>query len=161
MSEIKLPPEIAMLKTYARAIILGIVALAAVFTAVYTVGPEEVGVVTRFGEFDRTVTSGLNFKAPFGIESVQKVPVERQLKARIWIFVRRNRGVRSTYVKAGYAQESLMLTGDLNLADVEWVVQYRIVDPYLYLFRVRNAENTLRDMSESVIRKSGRRPNGK
>lgn len=153
MSEIKLPPEIAMLKTYARAIILGLVVLAAVFTSVYTVGPEEVGVVTRFGEFDRTVTPGLNFKAPFGIESVQKVPVERQLKQEFG-FRTQESGVRSTYIKAGYGDESLMLTGDLNLADVEWVVQYRIVDPYLYLFRVRNADKTLRDMSESVIRKA-------
>ncbi|MCC5926602.1 MAG: FtsH protease activity modulator HflK [Bacteroidetes bacterium] len=152
MSEIKLPPELAMLKKYAKFIVLGMVAAFGLFTSVYTVGPEEVGVVTRFGKFDRIVTPGLNFKAPFGVESVDKVPVERQLKQEFG-FRTRESGVRSTYIKAGFEDESLMLTGDLNLADVEWVIQYRIVDPYLYLFRVRNAEKTLRDMSESVVRK--------
>jgi membrane protease subunit HflK len=117
------------------------------------VGPEEVGVVVRFGKFDRIVTPGLNFKMPLGIESVEKVPVERQLKQEFG-FRTTSSGVRSSYSKAPYADESLMLTGDLNLADVEWVIQYRIVDPYQYLFRVRNAEKTLRDMSESVVRKA-------
>ncbi|MCH8496185.1 MAG: FtsH protease activity modulator HflK [Balneolales bacterium] len=152
MSEVKLPPEVLMLKKYAKSIIVGIIIAIGLFSTIYTVGPEEVGVVTRFGKFDRVVTSGLNFKAPFGVESVDKVPVERQLKQEFG-FRTTESSVRSSYTKRGFEDESIMLTGDLNLADVEWVIQYRIVDPYLYLFRVRNADKTLRDMSESVVRK--------
>lgn len=147
-----IPPEIKMIKQYAKPIIIGLLALITLFTTVYTVGPEEVGVVIRFGKFERSVDPGLNFKIPFGIEKVEKIPVERQLKQEFG-FRTTSSGVRSTYSKAEFADESLMLTGDLNLADVEWVVQYRISDPYLFLFRVRNAEKTLRDMSESVVRK--------
>lgn len=147
-----LPPEIKLLKQYSKSIIIGLLALITLFTTVYTVGPEEVGVVIRFGKFERSVEPGLNFKIPFGVESVEKIPVERQLKQEFG-FRTTTSGVRSTYSKAEFADESLMLTGDLNLADVEWVVQYRISDPYLFLFRVRNAEKTLRDMSESVVRK--------
>jgi len=146
------PPEIIMLKQYAKPIIIGLLTLITLFTTIYTVGPEEVGVVIRFGKFERSVDPGLNFKIPFGIEKVEKIPVERQLKQEFG-FRTTSSGVRSTYSKAEFADESLMLTGDLNLADVEWVVQYRISEPYLFLFRVRNAEKTLRDMSESVVRK--------
>jgi membrane protease subunit HflK len=152
MSDMRMPPELLLAKKYAKTIVVVFLALITVFTTVYTVGPEEVGVVVRLGKFDRTVPSGLNFKLPLGIESVQKVPVERQLKQEFG-FRTTTSGVRSTYAKAQFVDESLMLTGDLNLADVEWVIQYRITDPYLYLFRVRNAEKTLRDMSESAVRK--------
>lgn len=152
MSDMRMPPELLLAKKYAKTIVVGFLALITVLTTVYTVGPEEVGVVVRLGKFDRTVPSGLNFKLPLGIESVQKVPVERQLKQEFG-FRTTTSGVRSTYAKAQFVDESLMLTGDLNLADVEWVIQYRITDPYLYLFRVRNAEKTLRDMSESAVRK--------
>jgi membrane protease subunit HflK len=79
------------------------------------------------------------------------VPVQRQLKQEFG-YRTTQAGVNTTYRKAGYDGESLMLTGDLNLADVEWVVQYRINDPYSYLFKVRNADETLRDISESAMR---------
>ncbi len=147
-----LPPELKILSKYFKSILIGVVAVIALFTTIYTVGPEEVGVVVRLGKYERTVEPGLNFKLPFGVESVEKVPVERQLKQEFG-FRTTGSGIRSTYTKAQYVDESLMLTGDLNLADVEWVVQYRIVDPYLFLFRVRNAEKTLRDMAESAVRK--------
>jgi membrane protease subunit HflK len=82
---------------------------------------------------------------------VRRVPVQRQLKTEFG-YRTREAGVNSTYQKEGYADESLMLTGDLNLADVEWVVQYRIDDPYNFLFKIRNPEQTLRDMSEASMR---------
>lgn len=141
-----------MLKKYARGILIGLLALIGLFTSIYTVGPEEVGVVVRFGKYERTENPGLNFKLPYGVEWVEKIPVERQLKQEFG-FRTATSGVRSTYEKGPYVEESLMLTGDLNLADVEWVVQYRISDPYLFMFKVRNAEKTLRDMSESAVRK--------
>jgi membrane protease subunit HflK len=132
-------------------IIAGFIGVILLFTTIYTVGPEEVGVIVRFGKYDRTVTPGLNFKIPFWVENVYKIPVERQLKQEFG-FRTTSIGERTQYSKGNFGDESLMLTGDLNLADVEWVVQYRISDPYKYLFKVRNAEKTLRDMSESVVR---------
>ena len=152
MPGMSVPPELKLLRKFIRPILIGLLVLIGLITSIYTVGPEEVGVVVRFGKYERTVEPGLNFKMPFGIESVDKIPVERQLKQEFG-FRTTSSGVRSTYTKADYVDESLMLTGDLNLADVEWVVQYRISDPYLFLFKVRNAEKTLRDMSESAVRK--------
>jgi len=149
LREIKLPENPAR---FVRIGILGILILVILFTSIYTVGPEELGVITRFGAFTRSTEPGLHFKLPLGVERVQKVEVQRQQKDEFG-FRTQAAGVRSRYEARGYEGESLMLTGDLNAADVEWVVQYRIVDPYLYLFRVRNVRETLRDMSEAVVRK--------
>jgi membrane protease subunit HflK len=115
------------------------------------VEPEEVGVVLQFGKYTRTVNPGLNFKMPFGIEQVYKVPVERQLKLEFG-FRSTTPGIRTSYSPTKYREESLMLTGDLNAAEVEWIVQFRINDPYKFLFRVRNAEKTFRDINEAVMR---------
>lgn len=132
--------------------IIAVVLLAVlVFTSFYTVEPEEIAVVLRFGKFVGIQQSGLNFKLPFGIDQVEKVPVERQLKEEFG-FRTAEAGVRTEYSRQEYNGESLMLTGDLNIADVEWVVQYRIVDPFKYLFRVRNVQRTFRDMTEAVVR---------
>ncbi len=118
----------------------------------FTISPEEAGVVLRFGKHVRTVNPGLHFKLPFGMEKVYKVPVKRQLKAEFG-FRTVSAGIRTKYAKKGYEHESLMLTGDLNAADVEWIVQYRIDDPYKFLFRVRNTRTTFRDINEAVMRK--------
>ncbi len=140
------------LKKHIPKIILGLVVLIAVLTSTKTVGPEEEGVVVQFGKYNRTVQPGLNFIAPFWIERMHKIPVQRQLKQEFG-FRTTVSGQRSEYSKGNYSSESSMLTGDLNLTDVEWVVQYRITNSYMYLFKVRNAEKTLRDMSESAMRK--------
>ncbi|AKP50639.1 FtsH protease activity modulator HflK [Cyclobacterium amurskyense] len=149
--EINIDPD--WIKKYLSKIIIGLVVIVMVFSAVKTVGPEEEGVIIQLGEYNRTVSPGLSFIIPF-VETMYKIPVQRQLKQEF--------GFRSTststsgqsqYAKSGYVDESMMLTGDLNLTDVEWVVQYRIVDSYKYLFKVRNAEKTLNDMSESAMRK--------
>lgn len=120
------------------------------FSTFFQIRPEQVGVITRFGKYIRTVESGLNVKIPF-LEKVYKVPVERQQKLEFG-FRTVKAGIQSEFVKSGYSDESFMLTGDLNLADVEWVVQYRIDNPYNYLFKVRNPETTLRDISEAAVR---------
>lgn len=122
-----------------------------IFSSWFTVGAEEAGVILRLGKFNRNVDPGLHFKWPFGLESVYKIPVERQLKQEFG-FRTTNTDRRSEYSSASFTDESLMLTGDLNLADVEWVVQFRINDPYKFLFHIRNPENTLRDISEAVMR---------
>lgn len=145
-----IPPQVKNLFGNLKVIIIGAVAVVAAFSSFYTVEPEEVGVVQRFGEFVRTAESGLNYKIPF-VETVEIVPVERQLKQEFG-YRTVTAGVQSRYQKSGYVDESLMLTGDLNLADVEWVVQYRIEDAYQYLFKVRNPDKTLRDISEAAMR---------
>ena len=119
-------------------------------TTLFQVQPEEVGIITRFGKYVRKVESGLNMKVPI-IERLYKVAVERQQKEEFG-FRTTESGIRSEYTKEGTVNESLMLTGDLNLADVEWVVQYRIEDPYSFLFRVREPVVALRDISEASMR---------
>lgn len=147
----KMPSELGFIKKHVKSIVFGFFGLVLFWSSWFTVGPEEVGVVIRFGEFQRQVDPGLNFKIPMGFESVRKVPVERQLKQEFG-YRTISDGGQSRYEKSAYINESLMLTGDLNLADVEWVVQYRIIDPYNFLFRVRNPEKTLRDISEAAMR---------
>ncbi|MCK4305269.1 MAG: FtsH protease activity modulator HflK [Candidatus Eisenbacteria sp.] len=134
-----------------RWIILLLVVLILILTSLYTVGPEEIGIVLRFGEFVRSTDPGLHMRMPLGIETVTKVPIQRQLKAEFG-FRTISTSVRSQYAARGYEGESNMLTGDLNAADVEWVVQFRIVDPYEFLFRVRNVIETFRAMSEAIMR---------
>lgn len=147
--EININPD--WIKKYLFKIISGIVLLVILATAIKTVGPEEEGVVIQLGEYNRTVQPGLAFIIPF-MESMYKIPVQRQLKQEFG-FRTSNSSQRSEYSKTGFSDESIMLTGDLNLTDVEWVIQYRIVDSYKFLFKVRNAEKTLRDMSEAAMRK--------
>ena len=134
-----------------RTVILAILVIFIAFDSFYQVEPEEIGVVLRFGAYKKQTPPGLHYKLPFAIDRVVKVPVQRQQKAEFG-FRTEVPGVRSQFSSRGLGDESNMLTGDLNAAVVEWVVQYRIVDPYKYLFQVRNVEDTFRDMSEAVMR---------
>ena len=137
-----------------RFIIAGALLLMMGLTTFYTIEPEETGLVLRFGQVVKQgIEPGLHAKVPFGIDRVMKVPVQRQLKEEFGFRTVRA-GVQSQFSTKNFADESNMLTGDLNAAVVEWVVQYRIVDPYKYLFRVRNVEKTFRDMSEAVMRRT-------
>lgn len=135
-----------------KKIIIGVIVIIAALTSVKTIGPEEEGVVLFLGKYNRSMPPGLTFIVPFGLEKMYKIPVQRQLKQEFG-FRTVDAGVRTSYAKDAYRDESLMLTGDLNLGDVEWVVQYRIVNSYNYLFRVREAEDALHDMSEAAMRK--------
>jgi membrane protease subunit HflK len=147
---VDIPPQIRNLSGSFRYILLGVIALVVIFSSFFTVQPEEVGIITRFGEYTRTANPGLNFKMPF-VENVRYVPVQRQLKTEFG-YRSTAADVNTSYAKDGYRGESLMLTGDLNLADVEWVVQYRVDDPFNFLFKIRNPEQTLRDVSEAAMR---------
>lgn len=119
---------------------------------VYTVAVDEVGIIQRFGQYARTTSPGLNFKLPTGIEKVTKVKIRYVYKEEFG-FRTLKADVRTRYAAAdAYLNEALMLTGDLNVALVPWIVQYRIKDPYQYLFRVKNVRNTLRDLSEAAMR---------
>ncbi|HYX09868.1 MAG TPA: FtsH protease activity modulator HflK [Bacteroidales bacterium] len=140
------------IKKHYKSIIIVMVLLVVGFGSFFQIGTEEEGVVTRFGKHVRTVEPGLKMKIPF-IEKVYKVAVERQKKQEFG-FRTRQAGIRTQYSRTGSVteDEAIMLTGDLNLANVQWVVQYRISDPYNYLFKVRNPDNSLRDLSEAITR---------
>jgi modulator of FtsH protease HflK len=121
-------------------------------TMYYTVPPDSQGVVLRFGRFSSVEEPGLHFKIPFGVDRVETVPVKRQLKLEFGFATpgATNRMQHSS--RAQHLQEKSMVTGDLNAALVEWIVQYRIDDPRSFLFKVRAPESTLRDLSEAVMR---------
>jgi membrane protease subunit HflK len=133
-------------------LILAFIAAIFLFTTWFTIDPEEAGLVLRFGRFARQVRSGLHMKLPYPLETVVKVPVERQLKEEFGFRTTETGGGRSSYTTADFESESLMLTGDLNVAVVEWTAQFRVRDPYKYLFKVRNVRKTFRDMNETIMR---------
>jgi len=133
-------------------IIVAIIILLVGSSCFYTVGVDEVGVIQRFGKFSRTSPPGLNFKLPSGIEKATKVKVRYVFKEEFGLRTI-SAGVRTRYAAgSAYLNESLMLTGDLNVAVVPWIVQYRVKDPYKYLFKVRNVKSTLRDLTEATMR---------
>jgi membrane protease subunit HflK len=151
----------ALLRYYGRRINAKMVAIAVVglliavglLTSLYTVAPEGEAVVKRFGAVVRTEGPGLHAKWPFWIETATFVPTRRVLKEEFG-FRTVEAGQRSRYQKSAVEeQESLMLTGDLNVIDVEWVVQYRIDDPDKWLHQVRNPIGTIRDISEAIMRR--------
>lgn len=136
---------------------LALLAVILLFSTYYQVNADSVAVVQRFGRYVRTTEPGPHVKIPL-IETVTIVPVQRQLKAEFG-FRTSTPGVRSSFEQNDETKiEALMLTGDLNVAMVEWIVQYKVKDPYKYLFRVRNLDSsrgegtTFRDMNEAVMR---------
>lgn len=136
-----------------KGVILGLLAVALLWGSFYQVGPEEMGVILRFGRFVRTAEPGLHMKVPLGIERLMRVPVQRQLKVEFGFRTVRP-GINTEYTTdAETKAESVMLTGDLNVVDVEWIVQYKIRDPYKFLFKMREATETFRDMTEAVVRR--------
>src|SRR5579864_3521113 len=135
-----------------RVSVLAILALVVIgaWTAYYTVPSDSVAVVQRFGKYLTDVPPGLHFKLPLGIDAATIVPVKRQLKQE---FGFATPGATDPYqTSRDGKRETQMVTGDLNAVSVEWVVQYRISDPEKFLFDVREPRETLRDVSESVMR---------
>ena len=122
----------------------------AVFTTYYTVPADAVGVVLRFGKFHSIEQPGLHFKLPLGIDDVSTVPVRRQLKLEFGFGT--PDATNPDQVGDEPQREKGMVTGDLNAALVEWIVQYHVDDPQLFLFHVRDPGWTLRDLSEAVMR---------
>lgn len=125
--------------------------LIGLFTTYYTVPAESVGVVLRFGAFHAIEEPGLHWKVPFGVDEVELVPVRRQLKLEFGLQPSESWTNPDQYGESPPKERS-MVTGDLNAVIVEWVVQYHVDDPRLYLFHVREAGQTLRDLSEAVMR---------
>jgi len=165
-------------KRFLLPLLILVVLFSAVVTVFYQVGPDEMGVVQQFGRYVRTTPPGLRMKLPLGIETVQKVKVTHVFKEEFGfrtlqpgvrsIFEGREgesllggrstgserRGEKSLWGNQGnpYLDESLMLTGDLNTAVVEWIVQFRVKDPVRFAFRIRNIRETIRNMSEAMMR---------
>ena len=128
---------------------IALIVLIAASTSFYTVKADEQALILRFGKHVDTTNPGLHFKLPFGIDRKFAVPVKQIFKEEFG-FRTHSAGVRTQYDPNDQSQESLLLTGDLNIADVEWVVQYQIADPLKFLFSIRKPVAALRDLSESV-----------
>jgi len=142
-SEISVPDKLLSMGVFPIIVITIVIWL---LLGLYSVGPDEVGVVQRFGKYDRVVGPGLNYHFPYPIETV-KTPKVTEVK-RIEIGFR-------TIGKNQYRtieQESLMLTGDENIVDAELIVQYKIKEPIDYLFNFIGPELTLREASEASLR---------
>jgi len=158
--DIQMPDDIInagrkQFKDFSKAVPLiigGIFVLIGLFSSVYSIGPDELGVVQRFGRYARTTEPGLHTKLPFVIEKVTPVKVKKIFKEEFGMRTLRP-GIKTQYSSKSFHEESLMLTGDLNILDVEWIVQFKVVDPVKMLFRVRNPRSIIRDISEVVMRR--------
>jgi membrane protease subunit HflK len=126
-----------------------IAVLIIVGTSFYMVDETEQAVVTRFGRYYTTKGAGLQFKLPFGIDRNYNVPT-KVVQTEQFGFQTIKAGQVNQY-KNNITSESTMLTGDLNIIDVEWIIQYRIVDPAAWLFNVKERTQTIRDISQSVV----------
>jgi membrane protease subunit HflK len=131
-------------------VVVVIVALITIFSGFFVVDQKEQGVLLTFGRYTRLAEPGLHFKAPFGIQRNYNVPTQVVLKDEFGFRTERP-GVVSYRAGEDYPEESVMLTGDLNIVDVEWIIQFRIADPFKWLFGVQDREKTIRDISQSVI----------
>jgi len=140
-------------KNFIKYSLLALFLLAGVYTSFYTVQPSEEAVVTRLGRYERTTSPGLHFLAPFGIEIATKVKTKLVLQEEFGFRTRSTRGDVTSYSKDDFEKESLMLTGDLNVADAEWIVQYQISDPRKFLFTAQNPIRNIRDISEAIMRR--------
>ncbi len=128
---------------------LAVILIYGALSSFYTVSPESVAVVQRFGKYQQTATPGLHLKLPYGIDTATIVPVRRQLKLE---FGFGSPGATNPdQISDEPDKERDMVTGDLNAVNVEWVLQYSITDPKQYLFNFRNPGSTLRDLTESVV----------
>lgn len=145
-----------MFKTpkYLSSTILIVVIVIAGMTSFYTVQPDEEAVIIRLGSYSGTYPPGLHFKIPFGIERVIKLKTKLVHQAEFGFRTRSTSKWKKTeYSKNNLQRESSMVTGDLNVADVEWVVHYQIADPFKYLFQAGEPVRNLRDVSESILRR--------
>lgn len=136
------------------AIPVALLLIVGIWSSFYTIQAEQEGVVMRFGKYRDTVDRGLHFKIPFGVDKVVPVAVRRQQKLEFGFGTQGATNPSQVSPREEWEREKEMVTGDLNSALVEWVVQYRVDDPKDYLFNVRDPDETLRDVAESVMREA-------
>lgn len=120
-------------------------------TSFYSIDQGEVGIIRRFGKYLETTPPGLHWKLPFNIDRLDKVKIERVFKEEFG-FRTLEPGVTTRYSPKSYDEEALILTGDLNVLDISWIVHFKIKDPIQLLFNVRNPQGTVRSLSESAMR---------
>lgn len=147
------PDDLKRFVPWAIAGLVVLLLLAGLYTSFHTVEPEGRSLVKRFGKVVAIRDPGLHFKLPFGIDRVHFVPTERQLTEEFGFRTVSTDGRTQYEKRPEHREESLMLTGDLKVIDVEWVVQYRVADADKYLHRVRDPEKSIRDISEAVMRR--------
>lgn len=145
------PPTLLASVSKITAIVAMAIALQTVFSSFYTIKPGEVGIILRLGKYTRTAQSGLHFKFPY-LEELAKVDVESVRKEEFG-FRTRTQNVNTAFDRKGYDMEALMLTGNKDVIEVAWIVQYKISDPVNYLFKVRDVSQMVRDGSETVTRR--------
>ncbi len=133
-----------------KKLLFAVIVLVLGSSSFYTVDANENGVVLRLGQYSHTSMPGLHFMIPF-VDSVEKVKVDYQFKQEYGYKTLKS-GVKTTYSKRDYSFQSWMLTGDLNIAKVQWTVQYKIKDAKDFLFNVRDVENTISNVSEASMR---------
>jgi membrane protease subunit HflK len=146
------PPKMPFTVT-PRTILIVVIVIVVVLigmSSFFVVDQTEEAVVLRFGKFNRIVEAGLHFKLPFNIEKNYNVPTQ-VIQNMTFGFRTEKPGVTTVYSNKDFPQESIMLTGDLNIVDVEWIIQYRISDAKAWLFNIENHSKTIRDISQSVI----------
>lgn len=131
-------------------VILVLIVLQGVYLSVFKIAPGEIGVVLRLGQYLRSASPGLHFKIPY-VDTLYKVDTESIRKEEFGF--RTRTGGQTSFERTGYEAESLMLTADKNVINVAWIVQYKVSDPYSFLFQVRNVQQAVRDASESVTRR--------
>ena len=144
MPQFKMNPKLVII------VVIIIAVLSLVMSSFYVVDQTEQAVVLQLGKFNRMAGPGLQFKLPFGIEKNYNVPTQ-QIQNMTFGFRTEQAGINTVYSRGDYPEESIMLTGDLNIIDVEWVIQYRITDPKAWLFNVVYRDQTIRDVSQSTI----------
>ena len=134
-----------------RLLFIVVILILAGVACYYQVEPDEVGVLTRFGKFEKTAEPGPHFRIPI-VDQVTTIKAKRQLKQEFG-FRTESAGIKSDFRRtAATFRESTMLTGDLNVAVVEWIVHYKISEPFNFVFKVRNVEETLHALSEATMR---------
>lgn len=145
LKSLKIPGGTILIVLLIAVVVLG-------YSSVFTIETGSVGVIQRLGQFVRIAPPGLNFKLPFGIEHVSKVSQEKVEKEEFGFQSERAQAVQRFARADDPGATSLMLTGDLNVALVPWIVQYRIKEPYNFLFKVKDVRGLLRDLSEASMR---------
>lgn len=145
----KFPVRAGWILKIAFGLLIVVLVLTGIFSSFYTVRPEAVAVVQRFGKFTHVAEPGLHFKIPFGVDTATIVPIRRQMKLEFGFTT--PAGTNPDQASREPDRERDMVTGDLNAANVEWIVQYTISDAKIYLFNVRDPGPTLRDLTESVM----------
>lgn len=143
-------PQIKLKGPIILIIVLAVAVIAVLSTSFIIVDQTESAVITTFGKYSKTVGAGLHYKLPFGIQKSYIVPT-KVIQTETFGFRTLKTGFQTQYSEQKYPDESTMLTGDLNIVDVEWIIQYRIDDPRAWLFNVLDKQKTIRDISQSVM----------